>query len=304
LEQARAAKDLRDFVAFSWIFAGLSLPIGLIPWMQRGQARSPRMAEFSEDSTELDRLAEAIDQAAVPVVHSGEPPAISSLDLVATIAHVLDVAHPHTASHSRRVSSYATAIAATMGLSPDEIETIRWGALLHDIGKIGIPDAVLLKNGRLTPEEYQIIQQHPLIGKKILEYSVHLQKYLPIVELHHEDMDGGGYPHGLKGYEVPLAVRIVKVADMFDALTSDRAYRLAMSPAQACEVLMSHAGAQLDPAVVRAFLTTFEVAIRNEVGPCYPWRDRSWPDSRATVSLPNSALPSRLSTAPRRTVLE
>jgi len=247
--------------------AGVLLPIGLIAWMRRSQALNPPPAEFSEDSAELNRLAEAIDGAANAVVHSGESLATASLAFVETLAQVLDARDPHTASHSNRVSGYATAIAATMRLSPAEIETIRVGAQLHDIGKIGIPDAVLQKSGHLTPEEYRIIQQHPHIGRKILERSPQFEKYLPFVELHHEDMDGGGYPHGLKGYEVPLAVRIVKVADVFDALTSDRAYRKAMSPAQAYEVLKSHAGAQHDPEVVRALLVTFEGAIPNQVGP-------------------------------------
>ena len=262
-----------DIIRRFWIallaagIAGVLLPISMIAWMQLNQAASPQPAGFSEDSDELNRLAEAIDRAATSAPHAGKRLASASLDFAGIMAQVLDARDPHTASHSSRVSGYATAIAATMLLSPDEIETIRVGAQLHDIGKIGIPDAVLRKNGHLTPEEYQIIQQHPRIGRKILERSSQFEKYLPFVELHHEDMDGGGYPHGLKGYEVPLAVRIVKVADMFDALTSDRAYRQAISPAQAYEVLMSCAGAQLDPEVVRALLATFAGPIRNEVGP-------------------------------------
>lgn len=247
--------------------AGVLLPISMIAWMQRSQASSPRPAQLSEDSAELDRLAAAIDWAATSVAHPGERLMCASLDFAETMAQVLDARDPHTASHCSRVSGYATAIAATMLLSPDEIETIRVGAQLHDVGKIGIPDAVLRKNGPLTPEEYKIMQQHPRVGRRILERFSQFEKYLPFVELHHEDMDGGGYPHGLKGYEVPLAVRIVKAADVFDALTSDRAYRQAMSSAQAFEVLMSHAGAQLDPEVVRALLATFAGPIRSEAGP-------------------------------------
>jgi hypothetical protein len=262
-----------DIVRRFWIallaaaIAGVLLPIGLIAWMQRSQALSSPQAALSENSGELHRLAEAIDRAATSAAHSSERLATASLDFVRTMAQVLDARDPHTASHSSRVSDYAAAIATTMCLSPGEIETIRVGAQLHDIGKIGIPDAVFQKNGHLTTEEYRIIQQHPRIGRKILERSSQFEKYLPFVELHHEDMDGGGYPHGLKGYEVPLAVRIVKVADMFDALTSDRAYRQAISPAQAYEVLMSCAGAQLDPEVVRALLATFAGPIRSEAGP-------------------------------------
>jgi HD-GYP domain-containing protein (c-di-GMP phosphodiesterase class II) len=144
-----------------------------------------------------------------------------------------------------------------MGFAPGEIETIRLGARLHDIGKIGISDTVLRKPGRLTPDEYDIIKLHPQIGRKILERVAAFERYLPFVELHHEDYDGHGYPYGLKGHEVPLAVRIVRVADVFDALTTDRSYRPAMPLHQAFELIESRAGIKFDPDVVRALRTTF-----------------------------------------------
>ncbi len=135
----------------------------------------------------------------------------------------------------------------------DDLEIVRVGALLHDLGKIGISDLVLQKPGRLTPEETELIQQHPVIGKRILENVQGLEAYLGIVELHHENLNGTGYPHGLKGEETPLYARIVKVADAYDAMTSDRPYRRGKSHAEAIAVLRSVSGSEMDPLVVEAF---------------------------------------------------
>jgi HD-GYP domain-containing protein (c-di-GMP phosphodiesterase class II) len=140
-----------------------------------------------------------------------------------------------------------------MNLPEQDLETIRIGALLHDLGKIGISDLVLQKPGHLTPEENELIRQHPVIGKRILENVQGLEAYLGIVELHHENLDGTGYPHGLKGEETPLHARIVKVADAYDAMTSDRPYRRGKSHAEVLADLRSVCGSQMDPSVVEAF---------------------------------------------------
>lgn len=176
-------------------------------------------------------------------------------EFVETMAQALEARDPYTAGHSNRVRDYSIAIARAMHLPLQEIDTIRVGAQLHDIGKIGIPDAVLQKTGDLTPEEYELVKRHPQTGKRILKQVGRFEKYLPIVELHHEDQDGGGYPYGLKGQDVPLAVRIVHVADVYDALTSDRAYRDAMPRQMAREIIELSAGMQFDPEVVRVFST-------------------------------------------------
>jgi HD-GYP domain-containing protein (c-di-GMP phosphodiesterase class II) len=172
------------------------------------------------------------------------------------MAQALDARDKYTAGHSDRVSINSTVIAEAMRLAPEEIEIIRIGARLHDIGKIGIPDTVLQKPGKLTEDEYALIRLHPQIGKKILEKVERLQKYLPIVELHHEDYDGGGYPYGLHGQSVPVGVRIVHVVDVFDAITSDRAYRKARSREDMVAIMSSESGKQFDPAVLAAFLDT------------------------------------------------
>jgi putative nucleotidyltransferase with HDIG domain len=178
------------------------------------------------------------------------------------LASALDARDPYTAGHSLRVSEYACAIARAMNVPEPEQELIRVGALLHDIGKIGISDAVLQKPGRLTPDEEALIRQHPVIGRKILECVQGFDAYLPVVELHHENWDGRGYPRGLKGEETPRTARIVKVADAYDAMTSDRPYRRGMQHSEAVRVLSENAGTQLDPAAVEAFLALGDIAKR------------------------------------------
>lgn len=180
------------------------------------------------------------------------------LQFVETMAQALDARDKYTAGHSERVSINSSAIAEAMGIASNQVEIIRIGARLHDIGKIGIPDSVLQKPGKLTSEEYALIKLHPQIGKKILERVDRFQDYLPIVELHHEDNNGGGYPHGLKGESVPLGARIVHVADVFDAITSDRAYRKAMSREDVLAIMTKGAGKQFDPAVLAVFLETLK----------------------------------------------
>lgn len=237
----------------------LSRPLHrLVARLEQIQTSGGWEADFPEDSAtrEVNLLAAAINRAATAVAHSNEQLDQAALDFVETMTQALDARDRYTAGHSKRVSEYATAIAVTMGLSPVEIETIRWGARLHDIGKIGISDSVLSKPGHLTPEEYEMIKLHPQIGRKILERMAAFEQYLPFVELHHEDFDGQGYPHGLKGYQVPLAVRIVRVADVFDALTTDRSYRQAIPFDRALEMIESLAGVKFDPDVVRAFRAT------------------------------------------------
>lgn len=248
----------------------LSWPLHeLLARLERSQASGHWVADFPEDSAtrEVNLLAAAINRAATAVAHSNEQLDQATLDFVETMTQALDARDPCTAGHSKRVSEYATAIAGTMGLSAVDIETIRIGGRLHDIGKIGISDRVLSKPGHLSPEEYDMIKLHPLIGRKILERMAAFERYLPFVELHHEDFDGRGYPHGLKGHQVPLAVRIVRVADVFDALTTDRSYRRAMPLDRAFEIIESHAGVKFDPDVVSALRAMLGAVPPSELAP-------------------------------------
>ena len=212
--------------------------------------------EFPNDSpvSEVALLAQGLNRAAEAVSDSQRKLDQSTLEFVETMARALDARDAYTAGHSDRVSANSTAVARAMGLSEEEVETVRIGAKLHDIGKIGVPDAILQKPGKLTEEEFALVKQHPQIGKRILEKVGSFQKYLPIVELHHEDFNGKGYPHGLRGDKVPLGVRIVHVADVYDAITSNRTYRKAMPEKQVREIMESGSGTQFDPEVVRVFL--------------------------------------------------
>ena len=218
----------------------------LIARLDGSEAPGRFAADFPENSPtrEINQLAASLNRAARAVAASNERFDRASIEFIETMAQALDARDPYTAGHSNRVSDYSVSIATAMGVPAREIEIIRVGAQLHDIGKIGIPDAVLQKAGYLTPEEYELVKLHPQIGKRILERVAQFEKYLPIVELHHEDLDGRGYPYGLKGGEIPLPVRIVHVADVFDALTTDRAYRQAMTPQRAREIIELCSGTQ------------------------------------------------------------
>jgi HD-GYP domain-containing protein (c-di-GMP phosphodiesterase class II) len=133
------------------------------------------------------------------------------------------------------------------------VERIRIGALLHDIGKIGIADSVLQKPGRLTDEEFDIVKQHPVIGRRILEGVGGLAPYIDAVELHHENWDGTGYPKGQSGEETPVDARIIHVCDAYDAMTTSRSYRRGMTHVQATRQLITYAGTQFDPRIVELF---------------------------------------------------
>jgi HD-GYP domain-containing protein (c-di-GMP phosphodiesterase class II) len=233
-------------------------PLAAVVQHLRASERTGVLPEFQPGGLrvqEIRELAEGFNHAAAAIRQGRDDLVKAYVEFVGSLASALDARDPYTAGHSWRVSEYACAIARAMNLTPDEILTLRVGALLHDIGKIGISDSVLRKPGKLTPEESAIIQEHPAIGRRILEGVHGFQPYLGTVELHHENWDGTGYPRGLKGEETPLAARIVKVADAYDAMTSDRPYRKGISHQEALQVLERFSGTQMDPAVVRVFAT-------------------------------------------------
>lgn len=160
------------------------------------------------------------------------------------IASIVDQRDPYTAGHSRRVADYSAAIATQLGLSNVLVDRVRWSALLHDLGKIGIPDAVLLKPGPFDESERAIINQHPSIARDILGAVEAMAEIVPCVLHHHERWDGRGYPDGLAGEQIPLLSRVIAVADTFDAMTTDRPYRDALSTDEARRRLSEGAGVQ------------------------------------------------------------
>jgi len=176
------------------------------------------------------------------------------VDAIGGLISALEARDRHTANHSAKVRRYATLIAAEMGLSERAVEHISRAAMLHDIGKIGLPDAVLLKEGALTEAEWELVRRHPVMSVRIMESMEFLDQEIPAVRYHHERFDGSGYPEGLSGSAIPLPSRVLAVADAFDAMTSSRTFRGGMPVAQALDELRSGSGTQFDPAAVEAFL--------------------------------------------------
>jgi putative nucleotidyltransferase with HDIG domain len=167
----------------------------------------------------------------------------------------LDAREHETSDHSVRVVRYTLAIARRLGIPEADLPDIGRGALLHDIGKIGVPDAILLKPGRLTDAEWAEMRKHPQIGSSILKSIDFLEVPAEIVLCHQERWDGGGYPRGLRGAAIPIGARIFAIADTFDAITSDRPYRRRTGPEEARAEIARHAGTQFDPACAQAFLS-------------------------------------------------
>jgi HD-GYP domain-containing protein (c-di-GMP phosphodiesterase class II) len=176
------------------------------------------------------------------------------LGTVKSLAAAIDGKDPYTRGHSERVSRFSIAIAQRLGLPDDEVEKIRISAVLHDVGKIGIDDVILKKPAALTDEEFEIMKTHPQKGYKIMSQIPAMKEFLPGMYMHHEMINGKGYPQGLKGDEIPLMARIVSVADTFDAMTTDRPYQQALKFEDAVERIKSFVGTRYDERVVAAFV--------------------------------------------------
>ena len=176
---------------------------------------------------------------------------------ITALAEAVDKRDPYTSRHSWRVKEIGGDIGRVMRLGAADLEALEWGGLLHDVGKIGVPDAVLLKQDRLTKEERIMMNSHPVLGAQIIEKVNRLSRELPIIRHHHEWYNGSGYPDRLVGDEIPLLARILHVADSFEAMTAARPYRMTpLTPEQAIAELRKFAGIQFDPVVVDAFVQT------------------------------------------------
>ncbi|MBI3964969.1 MAG: response regulator [Chloroflexi bacterium] len=176
------------------------------------------------------------------------------LETMVALAKAIDARDPYTGGHVERVRRYSLHLARRQGLSGDALRQLEFGALLHDVGKIGIPDAILTKPEPLSDQEVAVMRRHPDIGRRMLEGLQFLDVALSAVRFHHERWDGLGYPEGLAGDAIPLAGRIVAVADAFDALTTDRPYRHGLTAADALAEVERGAGAAFDPVLARSFV--------------------------------------------------
>jgi len=175
--------------------------------------------------------------------------------VIFSLAHAIEARDRFTERHVQRVADHAVRLAERAGFSANQLTDVRYGGILHDIGKIGVPDHILNKAGPLTPDEFEIMKRHPLIGFEICQPLRSLAGALPLIRHHHEKLDGSGYPDGLKGDEVPVSARIMAITDIYDALTSDRSYRAAMGPERATELLRADAAAgKLDPDLVALYI--------------------------------------------------
>ena len=176
------------------------------------------------------------------------------MESIETLRFTVEAKDTYTRGHSDRVSSYSVILGEKLGLSEQDINTLRIGGLFHDIGKIGVPDSILLKDSRLTDDEYSEIKNHPSIGAHILSNATIFKDIIPIVKHHHERYDGNGYPGRLKGEEIPYLARIAAVADAFDAMTSKRTYRNSLSLDIVKEEIEKNKGTQFDPNLADVFL--------------------------------------------------
>lgn len=190
--------------------------------------------------------------------------------VVLALARSVDARHSVTDEHTGQLADYAAKLGENLGMTEEELEELRLGCLLHDIGKVAIPDRILFKPARLSAEETEIVRQHPVTGEKICAPLKSLRRILPIIRHHHERMDGSGYPDGLSGEEIPLKARILQIADVYDALIKDRPYRAALSSEEALETLRQEAAlGWLDSGLVWKFSRLCQT------GECVPTRGRS-----------------------------
>ena len=238
-----------------WLARLLADPIGKLSSSLAAMARSHDVKTrlpLTGSSLEIDALTATFNELMASVAAAEADTEAAYTGAIRALATALDARDAYTAGHSERVSVLSVAMGRHLALPPDAVEVVRLGALLHDIGKIGVPDNVLMKPGKLTDAEFQTIKQHPVLGARILRSVPFLAPHIPIVELHHERPDGRGYPQGLRGDDIPLAARIVHVADAYDAMTTARAYRGARPSSEALQELWRCAGTEFHADIVDA----------------------------------------------------
>jgi putative nucleotidyltransferase with HDIG domain len=234
------------------LFIPLNTKGELVGFIVVGSKRSTQ-AYTHDDEVTLSTLA---NQTAVIIENARlyEDLEATFVQTVVTLANAIDMRDTYTSSHSQRIAEWAAEIARLLGCTTQDVQAIYWGGLLHDIGKIGIPDAVLRKSGELDESEWKIIREHTIHGAQLVASIKKLADVAPIIECSHERYDGSGYPFGLKGEEIPLGARIIGVVDSYSAMRDERPYKRPVSHAEAIEELKRNAGILFDPQVVNVFL--------------------------------------------------
>lgn len=222
-------------------------------------SHSRHVSILKEQNTSLQKqnilLAKRIEDSARNLARLYEDLRVVYMRTIRVLAHAIDARDHYTHDHSENVAKYAVAIARQMNMTVKEIEVIRDASELHDLGKIGIEDTILMKPAGLTPEEWQLVKLHPQMGAQILEPLTFLTDVIELVRQHHEHFDGSGYPAGRKGDDIMLGARIIHLADAFEAMTSPRSYRkVPLSKTDAIAEIMRNANTQFDPRVVEAFM--------------------------------------------------
>jgi HD-GYP domain-containing protein (c-di-GMP phosphodiesterase class II) len=250
------------------IFAARKItnPLEVLTQSSRAIARgdfSQRVHLFSR--TEIGELAETFNTMSQELEHfvedlkrAAEENRALFMGSIIMLAGAVDEKDPYTRGHSDRVTRYSLLVGKEMNLPVDFMETLQISAQLHDVGKIGIEDRILKKPGALTAEEFEVMKTHTTKGANILRPVKQLAEMLPGIELHHEALDGRGYPYGLQGDQIPLLARVIAVADTFDALTTNRPYQQAYSPEEALKIIQNLAGKRLDPTCVAALMAVYE----------------------------------------------
>jgi putative nucleotidyltransferase with HDIG domain len=293
---------LRRFVRDFWMVLALSILV--VTWISLSQVRrhleplaalvgaTQRLArrEFDrpvevQSGDEFEDLGKAFDGLALELKRQFAQLEAFNLGTLAALGRAIDAKSPWTSGHSERVTRLAVALAEEMQLPADEIEDLRRAGLIHDIGKLATPPGILEKPGSLTPEELRIMREHTLKGVHILEPIPMYERLLPVVGQHHERWDGRGYPHGLAGTAIARTARVLAVADVCDALGSDRPYHRAMAQAEVLEHVRLRSGTQFDPDVVEALVRLTSQA-------------RATPVTSPTASPPTEIMP-RYASAPQ-----
>ncbi len=213
--------------------------------------------EIGELATTFNTMSEELEQFVEDLKRAADENKNLFMGSIQMLAGAVDEKDPYTRGHSDRVTKYSLLIAKEMGLDPGFLEILRISAQLHDVGKIGIEDRILKKPGALTPEEFEIMKTHTTKGANILRPVPQLREMLPGIELHHEALNGRGYPYGLKGDQIPLLARVIAVADTFDALTTNRPYQKAHDAIEALRIIENLSGQRLDPGAVTALLAVY-----------------------------------------------